>query len=267
MYINECIIPPIPLKINKYLCDNTFHTEYLHPLFKNYESYGLVMISGEDMLAYNINGTQINELYKYNIHRQKRQKKGGQSAARFSRIREGQIHEYVKTCVDILNRLYMNYEESIPNIKGLIIAGIGDIKELIVKSEFLECKLSEIVTRVINISELNIHAVLPLINDIILEIDIQEECVILRTIQEHIRMMKCVVYGYEDVYKNIQQGLIKDLYVHKSKLQDFGIEYVEQLKQLGGNVIELSIQNTESQTFINGYGGVIGILWFEIDTN
>lgn len=61
---------------------------------------------------------------------------GGQSSARFQRIREEKRDAYVKISCEISNLNFIT--DNMPNIKGLFIAGNGDFKTKLSTSAFLD---------------------------------------------------------------------------------------------------------------------------------
>lgn len=103
----SCIVPPKPVNQALYWCGKTFLLEPLLELYTPTESYGVVILTGTschlERVEFNpVTGklTQKHILHKFEVLRDKRQKKGGQSAHRFQMNRLGQIAAFEKAIVE-----------------------------------------------------------------------------------------------------------------------------------------------------------------------
>ncbi|SIP85853.1 Peptide chain release factor eRF/aRF, subunit 1, partial [Pacmanvirus A23] len=120
-FICDLIEPPLPVRKNYYRCDKRFHVESIQDLFIEHKTIGAVIINGENAKFYRLKGTEITQVAHFSVHRQKKQKKGGQSAPRFQRIRLDQISEYIHKTIDIISSEYIT--SGVANIPALIISG------------------------------------------------------------------------------------------------------------------------------------------------
>src|SRR3990170_3384652 len=100
--------------------------EYIETLYKEYKKYGIIIINGEEVKMYEMSGTEIIKLGRHKVNISNNQRKGGQSAQRFGRIRDNEIYSYITLCIEMCNKYYL--EEDIPMIEGLIIGGYGEKK-------------------------------------------------------------------------------------------------------------------------------------------
>lgn len=258
------VIPPLPIKKNAYMCDKYFHIEFIEDLYKSYDDYGIVLIAGEETQFYKLNGTQYNMIDNFTLCRQKKQKNGGQSSARFQRIHDNQISEYVKK---ICERLTSNYIDKTnrANIKGLIIAGIGDIKDKVVGSDWLHPKLVEIMSKVINITQLDIERVIQLSDDVINNNEMIEQNKIIDKFYEVlIKDSNKVIYGIKTINEYIHNGLIKELLVH-GIIKDSIKEILDEAESLGCTINYVNVMNEKTKQLLNGYGGILGITWYTYD--
>ena len=83
------IEPPIPLKIRIYRCDKTFVLDPLDQMLEHKEIYGLVVMDRRDANIAILKGKTIVPLVKTHSQVPGKFRAGGQSAARFARLREG----------------------------------------------------------------------------------------------------------------------------------------------------------------------------------
>lgn len=99
--VHEAVEPPAPIRRTLYRCGSRFHHwECLEPLYRVSQlDTGLVFLSGDTARIITVSGaTQYRVEARLDIPggRSNRMKNGGQSAARFGRIRQSQIADYAK---------------------------------------------------------------------------------------------------------------------------------------------------------------------------
>lgn len=255
--IKDCILlePPKPIKEYKYLCDRRYHTEFIESLYKNYDTYGIIIIGGEEIKLYSICGTEIKNLNKDKVRISKNQRKGGQSAQRFGRIRDNEIQQYISKCSDMTKEYYL--ENDIPIVKGIIIAGIADKKDKLF--DILHPKLKKIAN-LITISEKD---------DIISIIDKCKQ--IFETNEYELKELDeffdnfnrdtgMAIYGIEYVLEALNIYKLQKLLVHEQ------YDNKDELKIMCDNVncqyIEIPNINNNSDQLLKGYGGIVGISWY-----
>lgn len=137
--IKEAIVPPLPIKKGRYRCEKTFVLDDLVPLFETHKKLGIVLVGGEDAEIWVREHTRCVRIADTSMHRQKAQKKGGQSAPRFQRMRLNQINEFVKKAADLVMRM-------LSDIDDIVIAGHGELYMEIAKTEGIASKVRQIIT-------------------------------------------------------------------------------------------------------------------------
>jgi len=116
------IIPPEPIKQNIYRCDSSFYLEPLEEMLNIKEVYGVVVLDGRECTLATIRGTNFKILERLNSTAHSKIRKGGQSAARFSRLIEEQIEYYYKRIGAAMDKYFVG------TVKGVIIGGPGPAK-------------------------------------------------------------------------------------------------------------------------------------------
>src|SRR3989338_5403478 len=92
------IEPPVPVKTRIYRCDKEFLVELLRDMLEVKEVYALVIVDRRDANIALLKGKSIMPVLKTHSEVPGKSKAGGQSAARFERIREGAKIEHFKSC-------------------------------------------------------------------------------------------------------------------------------------------------------------------------
>jgi peptide chain release factor subunit 1 len=248
------IEPPQPIKKNGYFCDKRFHTEYIETLFQTYDKNGIAMINGEDFKLCIIEGTNCKILCDSTIHRQKKQKKGGQSAPRIQRLREEQINAYVKKVVEAINRVYYNHDENRLIIKCLVITGIGDIKKSVYTHESL---LDDVKNKVhlMNCENDNIHECIKKTEHIFMSEKDKGEMILLESFYENINLNTGLgVFGINEVHKYLDNN-IKEIYIHIDN--QFNIVSIKENENMYGYKIHyIALKTSLGCSFLKDFDGI-----------
>ena len=100
--IFEGIVPPNPVDKFYYKCDRYFHLEQYDKLFEQKPMGYVIFIDGNECIIYQFNGIWTRLKY-FDALLVKRQRKGGQSSVRFSRLAEESRMHYITHIVDEVN--------------------------------------------------------------------------------------------------------------------------------------------------------------------
>ena len=102
--IFEGIVPPNPVNKFYYKCANTFHLDQYNKMFEKKSTGHVVFIDGNECIIYQYNGLW-KRIKHFDALLIKRQRKGGQSSVRFSRLAEESRLHYITHIVDEINEL------------------------------------------------------------------------------------------------------------------------------------------------------------------
>lgn len=263
MFSNDNVIilsPPRAIRKYIYLCDRRFHTEHIKNLYEeDLPKYGIAYITGEESRFYNLIGDELNLLKTTIVRLPKNQKKGGQSAARISRIRDGDILRYVKLIADDCAECFT--KDDLPCIDGLALIGYGDKKDKVY--DILHIRLRELGVKKLSISD---RVKIDDIVDTLAELfSMKNTC-----LNEFYDLINTnsnrVVYGPAEVNKELIEGMLKKIFIHinlLNKWQESRIEKIQEIcKAKGCEFIKIKQIDDSEDKFINGFGGVGGIRWF-----
>lgn len=142
------IIPPEKMQIRKYRCDQKFLLEPLEEYLEDSESYGLVLLDRREAQVAVLKGKTINTIYTDTSAVPGKYKAGGQSAARFARVRENLARAFYQKVADVVNN---EFSTSAIDVKGIIIGGPGPSKEEFYNENFLTQEIKKKVITVVDI--------------------------------------------------------------------------------------------------------------------
>ncbi|MCK4968036.1 MAG: peptide chain release factor aRF-1, partial [Candidatus Aenigmarchaeota archaeon] len=127
------IIPPEPINMRLYRCDQTFITAPLQDITREREIYGMITLDTQDAAIAILRGKKIEVKKHLTSLVPGKTGKGGQSSARFGRVRQGLILTFKK---DIGNLATKTFEEE-KDLVGIIIGGPGPLKEDFAVGDYL----------------------------------------------------------------------------------------------------------------------------------
>lgn len=281
-----------PINTSLYLCDSKFHVEALKDLLESNEIYGFVIMDGHSTLFGSLSGSVKEILHKFSVDLPNKQRKGGQSSVRFSRLRDEKRHNYVRKVAEECTHQFIKADK--PNVNGLILAGHSDFKNVLFKSDLFDARLKEIVINVVDVSyggENGFNQAIELSKELLSNVKyLKEKQLLSDYFTEIAEDTGKVCYGLKDTMTALALGVIERLIIWEDfaglrlKDKDGRIEYCieEQFKKEYEekiSILEWLIENYESSLeiitnnspegsqFCKGFGGIGGLLRYKIDLN
>lgn len=133
-----------------YLCDNKFHTEALSELLESDSRFGFIVMDGNGTLFGTLAGNTREIIHKFTVDLPKKHGRGGQSALRFSRLRDEKRHNYVRKVAELAVQHFITADKV--NVTGLVLAGSADFKTELGQSDMFDLRLAAKVIKVVDVS-------------------------------------------------------------------------------------------------------------------
>lgn len=202
-----------PLNTFKYICDNKFCTEPLFELLENDDTFGFVIMDGAGCLFGTLQGNNRTILHQFNVALPKKHGRGGQSAARFGRIRLEKRHNYVTKVAELATQHFITDDK--PNIKGLVLAGSANFKNDLNQSDLFDKRLLEIVVKIVDVSyggENGFNQAISLSEDALSNVKFVEEKKLISKYFEEIALdTGMIVFGVKDTLTAMESGALETL--------------------------------------------------------
>jgi len=141
--------PLKPLNTSRYMCDSRFHTEDLQCLLHEDKSFGFIVMDGNGALFGVLSGSTRTVLHRISVNLPKKHGRGGQSSARFERIRQEKRANYLRKVAEMATQLFIMNDR--PIVAGLILAGSAEFKSKLATSDLFDPRLSVIVLKLIDV--------------------------------------------------------------------------------------------------------------------
>lgn len=207
-----------PINTSLYLCDNKFHTEALSELLAADDTFGFIIMDGNGALFGTLSGNTRNVLYKFTVDLPKKHGRGGQSAVRFSRLREEKRHNYVRKVAEVAVQNFISADKV--NVTGLILAGSADFKTELSKSDLFDGRLQSKIVKIVDISyggENGFNQAIELSAEALANVKfIQEKRLITQYFDEISMDSGKFCYGVEDTLKALDLGACEIVMVYEN---------------------------------------------------
>lgn len=284
-----------PVNTSLYMCDNLFHIESLKEMLNDDEKYGFIIVDGKETLYAVIQGSDCEILYHFTVDLPKKHHKGGQSAARFGRLRLEKRQNYITKVNEHAVKCFIESDKV--NVKGLIIAGSAELKNELVKD--IDKRLTDKIIKVVDIQKggkNGFNEAIELSADALTFTKIAEEKKIIASLMDHIaKNTGLYMFGinetmmlYEldigaietliiwDKLETVRYKILEDnreKYVYRSKdeytilesepLLDYLLEKCNDCCSIKLSIV--SDVSPEGSQFCNGFGGLAAILRYPVN--
>ena len=208
-------IKPIKaINTSLYLCDNKFHTDILSSLLEKDEKTGFIIVDGKGLLIGQLNGNRSEILTKLSVNLPKKHGRGGQSAARFGRIRLEKRNHFLKKIAEISSQHFIPDGQK-ANIQGLIIGGSSEFKNELNSSELLDERLRVKLIQIIDLSyggEAGFNQAIEYSSSILSDVKFIKEKKLLQSYFDEINKdMGKYIYGAHETIEMLISGAIEKL--------------------------------------------------------
>lgn len=244
--IESYVFEPIePISRKLYVCDNRFHVEHLIDKLIEKDVFALLAIDSAKATIASLKGDHVEIKKSTRSGAAKKHKKGGQSSARYARLRIEAILRFMKRVADDMKKFFI--EDENVDLKGVIIGGPGQIKDQIVEQFDNRLKL-----KIIGIKDLGyggdqsgINELVENSQDVLEGVVIMEEKKIVKQFLDAL-MTEKANYGEKAVRENLIMGAVDILLISK------GIELVRVKIQCQNcdNSREKTMKQSEVDNFI-----------------
>ncbi|EPY27791.1 peptide chain release factor subunit 1 [Strigomonas culicis] len=207
------IEPFKPVSRNLYLCDNKFHTEELHRMLESDDKFGFIIMDGNGCLFATVCGDVKEKLGSFTVELPKKHGRGGQSKNRFARIRMERRHNYVRKVAENAVSYFITNDR--PNVRGLVLAGSADFKEVLFQSDLFDPRLKEVVVKIVDIAhpgDVGLNQAIDLSADALSGVKLVQEKKLLQNFYDQIALdTQQYCFGVQDTMRCLEAGAVETL--------------------------------------------------------
>jgi hypothetical protein len=172
-------------------------------------------MDGNGCLFGTLTGNTREVIHKFSVDLPKKHGRGGQSALRFSRLRDEKRHNYVRKVAEQMATLFITTAK--PNVAGLILAGSAEFKNDLAKTDLFDQRLKPLILKIVDVSygDFNgFNQAIELASDVLGNVRFIHEKQILEKFFEDIsKEGGKTCYGYIETLKSLEAGAVETLIV------------------------------------------------------
>ena len=220
----QCTIiePPEPLNLYMYRCSSSFELEPLKAMLVEKEVYGLIVIDRREAYVGFLRGNRIEPVTGVTSTVPGKQRKGGQSAMRFQRLRLIAINEFYKKVGERASDVFLQEKDFFERFKGVLIGGPTPTKEEFYEGNYLHHELQKRVIGLFDVTYTNESGLAELVDaaaDALRGVEVMKEKTAMeRFFKELVKEDGLAAYGEESVRKNLELGSV-DLLLLSERLR------------------------------------------------
>lgn len=216
----KLLVDYVPFRpINKYIyqCGDSFFVEPLEELLSSDRTYGFIVFDGKGCMIATLKGNVKKIVTKFEVDLPKKHKCGGQSSARFGRLRIEARHNYLRKISENANSAFIKNSSTRPIVDGIIIAGIAEFKSELEQRGLLDHRLEPIIIKILDISyggERGLDQAIELSSDTLSNVKIISERAILT------KFMECLAqdngkycFGISETLLALEAGAVDTLLI------------------------------------------------------
>ena len=203
------VVPPKPVQINLYRCDDHFWIDHIKEMLKDDRTIAIIAIDTQEAGLGILTGDRWETIETLTSGVSGKHRQGGQSARRFERLRDNELNEYYHRIADYAQKIFIDQF----TVRGVIIGGPGPTKETFVREEYLDYRLQNNIIATLDTSysgDEGVREIIDKVNDqgIMSEFRSMEEKKIVKKFMGEVFSGKGLgIYGINDVVNNLKAGI------------------------------------------------------------
>ncbi len=258
------IEPPLPMKQRLYRCDKVFVLDVLQDMLDDDIMFGMIVLDKREGNLALLKGKTIIPLVKSGSAVPGKHKTGGQSAARFERLRDGAALEFYKRMAEHAKDEFLGKNE----IKGILVGGPGKSKEEFIEKSGLTNELKQKIIAVKDLGytgDFGLQELLDKCDDVLAKEEVMHEKRLMHQFFEHLsKDTGLAAYGQEEVLRAIKMGAADTVLISEI-IDDATVADIEEKAEAMSTKVEIISVETREGVQLKDIGKIAAILRYKID--
>ncbi|HIH42000.1 TPA: peptide chain release factor 1 [Candidatus Woesearchaeota archaeon] len=255
--------PPEPLNFRLYRCDKSFVLDALKEIAEKKDIYGLIVMDKREGDIALLKGKSIIPLTKSTSYVPGKTRAGGQSAARFERLREGAAKEFFSKLGEYVKEQFLYNKD----LKGIIVGGPGLTKNEFVDGNYITDQVKRKIIAIKDLSytgDFGLQELVDRSQDVLANEEIAKEKASMQRFFEMLsKKPKQVAYGEADVRKRLEEGAV-DVVLLSETVPDEKIDEFEQIAERYSSRVEVISEETREGVQLRDMGKFAAVLRYEM---
>ncbi|GAD53401.1 eukaryotic peptide chain release factor subunit 1 [Halarchaeum acidiphilum MH1-52-1] len=212
--------PPEPVQSFRYHCDSAFLTEPLENMFADKGLYGLVVLDRREANVGWLKGKRVEPVKSASSLVPGKQRKGGQSAQRFARLRLEAIDNFYQEVAEMANDLFVDRRHE---LDGVLVGGPSPTKDEFLDGDYLHHEIQDKVLGKFDVSYTDESGLYDLVDagaDALAEAALMEDKNAMEQFFKELHDGNLATYGFEATRRNLIMGSVEELLLSEDLRQD-----------------------------------------------
>ncbi|MFB6078187.1 MAG: peptide chain release factor aRF-1 [Halarchaeum sp.] len=212
--------PPEPIQSFRYHCDSAFLTEPLENMFADKGLYGLIVLDRREANVGWLKGKRVEPVKSASSLVPGKQRKGGQSAQRFARLRLEAIDNFYQEVAEMANDLFVPERH---DLDGVLVGGPSPTKDEFLDGDYLHHEIQEKVLGKFDVSYTDESGLYDLVDageDALAEAALMEDKNAMKRFFKELHDGDLATYGFEATRRNLVMGSVETLLLSEDMRQD-----------------------------------------------
>lgn len=203
--------PPQSVQSFRYHCDSEFLLEPLEEMFEDTGLYGLVVLDRRESTVGWLRGKRIEAVKSATSLVPGKQRKGGQSAQRFARLRLEAIDKFYQEVAEMANELFVPERHE---LDGVLVGGPSPTKDEFLDGDYLHHEIQELVLGKFDVSytdESGLHELVNKAQDTLADAELMADKRLMDRFFKELHEGNVATYGFEPTRENLIMGSVDTL--------------------------------------------------------
>ncbi|MFA9515892.1 peptide chain release factor aRF-1 [Halopenitus sp. H-Gu1] len=212
--------PPDPIESFRYHCDSNFLTEPLEHMLADKGLFGLIVLDRREANVGWLKGKRVEPVKSASSLVPGKQRKGGQSAQRFARLRLEAIDNFYQEVAEMANDLFVPKRHE---IDGILVGGPSPTKDEFLDGDYLHHELQDTVLGKFDVSYTDESGLYDLVDagqEALSDQAIVEDKNQMEEFFENLHTGEKATYGFEQTRRNLIMGSVDRLLLSEDLRSD-----------------------------------------------
>jgi len=212
--------PPDPIQSFRYHCDSDFLTEPLEEMLADKGLFGLIVLDRREANVGWLKGKRVEPVKSTTSMVPGKQRKGGQSQARFERLRLEAIDNFYQEVAEMANDLFV---EKRHELDGILVGGPSPTKDEFLDEGYLHHELRDKVLGKFDVAytdESGLYDLVDAAADVLAEHEVMQDKVEMEEFFEELHDGDLATYGFEPTRENLVMGSVDRLLISEDIRED-----------------------------------------------
>ena len=215
--------PPDPIQSFRYHCDSNFLTGPLEDMLMDKGLFGLIVLDRREANVGWLKGKRVEPVKSASSLVPGKQRKGGQSAQRFARLRLEAIDNFYQEVAGMANDLFVPKRH---DMDGILVGGPSPTKDEFLDGDYLHHELQDLVVGKFDVAytdESGLYDIVDAAQDVLADQEVMKDKKQMEEFFEKLHRGNESTYGFEATRQNLVMGSVDRLLISEDLRKDVAV--------------------------------------------